>query len=70
MPFIEKSFAQQIMCKKVSIDLKLDYFWPHRMTGRILVTWPGIEPVLPAVEVQSPNHWATSEFPETWIFIY
>ena len=58
------------MCKKVSIDLKLDYFWPHHMTGRILVTWPGIEPVLPAVEVQSPNHWATSESPKTWIFIY
>ena len=28
-----------------------------------LVAWPGIEPVSPAVEAQSPHHWATGEFP-------
>ena len=28
---------------------------------RILVPQPGIEPVPPAVEVQSPNHWTTGE---------
>ena len=29
----------------------------------ILVPWPGIEPMLPGVEAQSPNHWATREDP-------
>ena len=30
---------------------------------RILVSQPGIEPVPPAVEAQSPNHWTSREFP-------
>ena len=30
----------------------------------ILVPGPGIEPVTPAVEVGSPNHWAAREFPK------
>ena len=29
----------------------------------ILVPWPGIKPVSPAVEVQSSNYWITREFP-------
>ena len=29
----------------------------------ILVPWPGIKPMLPAVEAQSPNHWTAKEFP-------
>ena len=33
------------------------------MACRILVPQPGIEPVPPAVEAQSPNHWAAREFP-------
>ena len=28
---------------------------------RMLIPWPGIEPRLPAVEAQSPNHWITRE---------
>ena len=31
----------------------------------ILVPQPGIEPTLPAVEVQTLNHWPTREVPET-----
>ena len=30
---------------------------------RILVPWPEIEPVPPAVEAWSPNHWTAREFP-------
>ena len=30
---------------------------------KILVPWLGIDPVPPAVEVQSPNHWTAREFP-------
>ena len=31
-------------------------FWPCHMTCEILVPQPGIKPVSPAVEAQSPNH--------------
>ena len=32
-------------------------FWPHGVTYRFLVPWPGIETVPCAVEVRSLNHW-------------
>ena len=35
---------------------------------RILVPWPGIEPVFPAVEAQSPNRWTARAFPGMWYF--
>ena len=35
----------------------------------ILVPWPGIEPVAPAVEAQSPNHWTAREVPRVDITI-
>ena len=35
------------------------FFWPCHAACRILVLWPGIEPVPPAVEVQSLTHWTT-----------
>ena len=38
--------------------------WPHHAACRILVPWPGIEPVPPAVEAWSLNHWASREVPE------
>ena len=44
------------------------FFWPHCVARRILVPWPGIKPVPPAVEVQSLNHWTTREVPEN-VFI-
>ena len=37
-------------------------FWLHCMACGILVPWPGINPVPPAVESWSPNHWTTREF--------
>ena len=39
-------------------------FWPCHVACRILVPGAGIEPVSPAVEVRSPNHWTAREFPE------
>ena len=33
------------------------------MACRTLVPQPGMEPVPPAVEVQSTNHWTAREFP-------
>ena len=41
----------------------LFYFWSHCMAWGILVPRPGIEPMPPAVEVQSPNHWTAREVP-------
>ena len=40
-------------------------FWPHCMSCGILVSWPGIEPMSPAVEAQSLNHWTTREVSTT-----
>ena len=47
-----------------SISLLLFLFtsWPCRLACRILVPWPGIEPVPPAVEAQHPYHWTAKEF--------
>ena len=39
------------------------FFLPHHKAGRILVSGPGIETVLPAVEAQSLNHWTTRQIP-------
>ena len=39
------------------------FFWPHHTACRILVPQPGIEPVPPALEMQSLNHWTTREVP-------
>ena len=36
-------------------------FWPHSTACRILVPPQGIEPVLPAMEARSLNHWTTRE---------
>ena len=38
------------------------FFWPCQGVCGILVPRPEIEPVLPAVEVQSFSLWATREF--------
>ena len=39
------------------------------MACRILLPRPGIEPIPPAVEVQSPNHWTAREFLTVGILI-
>ena len=39
-------------------------FWWPQVTCEILVGQPGIEPVPPAVEVPSLNHFTTRETPE------
>ena len=38
-------------------------FLPYHEGCGILVPWPEIEPMTPAVEVQSLNHWTTKEVP-------
>ena len=43
-------------------------FWPYGMGCGILVSWPGVEPVPPALEVQILNHWTASEVQGNFIF--
>ena len=43
--------------------------WPRRGACGILVPGPGIEPVSPAVEAQTPNHWTAREFPQGTNFL-
>ena len=42
---------------------KKQFFWQCHTACGILVTRPGIEPMSPAVEAQSPNHWTAREVP-------
>ena len=42
--------------------------WPCHMAYGILVRWAGIEPILPAVEVQSLNNWTAREVPKSAFF--
>ena len=49
--------------------LHITFFPPlgYKACG-ILVPQPEIEPVLPAVEEQTPNYWITREVPPTYYF--
>ena len=39
------------------------FFFAYHEACRILVLYPGMEPMTPAVEAQSLNHWTTREIP-------
>ena len=43
------------------------FFWPCHVACGILVSQPGVEPMPPAVEVQSLNHWTAREGPVPFI---
>ena len=45
------------------------FFWPYGGACRDLSSGTRIEPVLPAVEAQSLNHWTAREFPIFHIFL-
>ena len=49
--------------------LCINYFCPHLKTHGILALQPGIEPVPPALEVRSLNHWTAREVPYSSVFI-
>ena len=46
------------------------FFWPRCTACRILFPQPGIEPVSPAVEARSSNHWTTREIPILGSYLY
>ena len=41
----------------------------HDAACRILLPWPGVEPMPPAMEVQSLNYWTTGEVPTSWLLL-
>ena len=43
------------------------FFWPHHWAWGILVPWPDIKTVPPALRAQSFNHWTTRQTP--WLDI-
>ena len=45
------------------------FFCLHWMAYGILVPWPGIEPMPPAVEAWCLNDWTTRDVPD-WVFLY
>ena len=53
----------------ISIYLIFFFFLPLHGACRILVPWPGIEYMIPVVEVQNLNHWTTKEVPSQWLFL-
>ena len=63
------SSSQYVSLFYVCFCLKtLFVFWPRHTACEILVPRPGIEPVHPAVEAQSPNRWTTREVPKDTLF--
>ena len=39
------------------------FFWPHHKASMILVPWPEIDLVPPAIQVEILNHWTAREVP-------
>ena len=58
--------------KNIFILLLLLLFWPWQGPCEILVPWPRIEPMPPAVEARNLNHWTSREAPHhnnRWCFL-
>ena len=45
-------------------------FWQYCVAYEIFIHQPGIEPVPPAVESQSLNHWTAREVPHSGVFCF
>ena len=54
-------FASTILFISLSLSFffPLFFLWPHHTACGIFVSQPGLEPVLPGLEVQSLNQWTT-----------
>ena len=57
----------EIFVRKFSLSLfpffLFFFFWPHHKASRILVPWPEIDLVPPAMQVKILNHWTAREVP-------
>ena len=50
--------------EKEGISFSFFFFWQCHVACGILFPWPGIEPISPALALQSLNHWTTSDVRE------
>ena len=50
-----------------AINVLFFFFWPCQVVCGIFIPQPGIKPVPPAVETQSPNHWNPRELPKIFL---
>ena len=60
---VRKERSEVGYCHILKPAIILSFFQSHREACRILVPPPGIEPVSPAVEAWSLNHWTAVEVP-------
>ena len=58
-----------MLLKGLGLFFFLSIFCLHWMAYGILVPWPGIEPMPPAVEAWCLNDWTTRDVPD-WVFLY
>ena len=56
-------FRNLVLSPGLILEFSFFFFWPRLAACGILVSLPGMEPVPPAVEVQSPNQWTAREVP-------
>ena len=57
---VAKNFQLSLICNILSSS-QIFFLWPHPVAGRVLVPWPGVEPVSPALRVQNFNDWTARE---------
>ena len=57
----EGSGQKEVLREQNSFFFFPQCFCPHSATCRILIPWPGIKPMSPALGVQSLNHWSPRE---------
>ena len=63
--YLEEYATKHSRCYQyISLVAQNNFFLPYHDACGILVLWPGIEPVPPAVETWSFNHWTTREVPQ------
>ena len=65
--FTFNHLEMDILCYLIQFIIII--FWPLYIACEILFPWPGIKPMSPTVEAQSPNHWTTREVLEMDILI-
>ena len=53
----------QVILRKEPFIISIFFFWPHCAACGILVPQPEVEPVAPALEARSLNHWTAREVP-------
>ena len=63
-PYQEAQSSLRTQCdQQITSINSWGFFWPCYVTCGILVPWPGIKTMLPAIEAWSLNHWSTRAVP-------